>query len=240
MLRKHSLVASFALIVAGFVLMTGVSAPASSTFTVLHNFDNTGYFPVGNLIFDSKGNIYGTTAQGGLASPNCRSDCGVVFELSPSGGSWTYKTIYSFTGGADGGDPQGNFVIDKTGNLYGANCLNGASNAGTVFKLSPSNIFSVLYTFTGGLDGSCPTGAMAIDALGNLYGTAFHGGASNAGTLFKLTPTGTLTVLYTFAGGADGQNPDAALMILQIHNGERIPVFPTSLKPASYTVQWLP
>jgi uncharacterized repeat protein (TIGR03803 family) len=100
MRRKKSLVASFVLIAAGVVLMPAISARASSTFAVLHNFDNTGYIPSGNLIFDSKGNIYGTTTWGGLASPNCSSNCGVVFELSPSGGSWTYKTIYSFTGGS--------------------------------------------------------------------------------------------------------------------------------------------
>jgi hypothetical protein len=78
---KYSLFASFVLIAVGLLLVTGVSAWAANTFTVLHNFDNPGYGPIGNLIFDSTGNIYGTAAWGGLQSLNCRFACGVVFNF---------------------------------------------------------------------------------------------------------------------------------------------------------------
>jgi uncharacterized repeat protein (TIGR03803 family) len=123
---RYSLVARFVLILVGLVLATGNSARASDTFTVLYDFNPpTGYFPVGDLIFDSAGNLYGTTAWGGLISQNCEFDCGVVFELSPSGGGWTYTVLYYFTGGADGGEPAGRLTLDSEGNLYGTTYLGG-------------------------------------------------------------------------------------------------------------------
>ena len=226
MLRKHSLAASFALIAVGVVLMTAVSAWASSTFAVLHNFDNAGYLPVGNLIFDSKGNIYGTAVRGGLASPNCSWSCGVVFELSPSGGSWTYKTIYSFSGGTDGGEPHGRLTVDSKGNLYGTAYVGGTINGnycptgcGTAFELSPAGggwTFTLLHGFSG-LDGSLPWTGLTTDNAGNLYGTTTMGGNGGGGTVFELSPSGngwTFSTLHSLANsGSEGVFPFSDLVI---------------------------
>jgi uncharacterized repeat protein (TIGR03803 family) len=226
MRRKHSLVASFTLIAVGVVLMTAVSACASNTFTVLHNFDNTGYDPLGNLIFDSTGHIYGTAALGGLANPNCSYNCGVVFELSSSGGSWTYKTIYSFTGGADGLEPASRLTLDSKGNLYGTAEGGGTVDGnycpygcGTVFELSPSGsvwTFTLLHSFNG-LDGSTPRTGLTLDNAGNLYGTTQVGGSGGAGTIFELSPSGngwTFSTLYNLANsGTEGEFPFSDLVI---------------------------
>ncbi|MGH6850219.1 MAG: choice-of-anchor tandem repeat GloVer-containing protein [Methylocella sp.] len=84
------------------------------------------------------------------------------------------------------------------------------SGCGVVFKLSPSGIFTVLHTFTGGSDGKLPEGALLADSSGNLYGATYGGGTSNRGTVFKLTPGGTETVLHTFTGGSDGLIADSS------------------------------
>jgi len=204
-----------------------VSAQASSTVTVLHGFEfKTGESPVGDLIFDPTGNIYGTTTSGGLVNPNCESGCGVVFELSPSGGGWTYAVIYSFTGGADGGEPDGRLTLDSEGNLYGTANLGGTVNpdycpsagCGTAFELSPSGgqwAFTLLHSFSGP-DGSSPYTGLTRDSSGNLYGTTFKGGSAGAGTVFELSSSGggwTFLTLYALSGYSDGQLPASDLVI---------------------------
>lgn len=160
--------------------------------------------PSAGVIFGKKSYLYGMTPLGGGFSE------GTIYKVGPTGDE---QILYSFTDGDDGGDPQGNLVMDKSGNFYGAACLNGANNAGTVFRLSASNTFTVIYAFQGGNDGFCPNGGMVFDKHGNLYGTTFEGGSSNVGTIFKLTPSGTHTVLHSFAGGADGSSPNGGLTI---------------------------
>jgi uncharacterized repeat protein (TIGR03803 family) len=131
----------------------------------------------------------------------------------------TDRTLYSFTGGADGDDPLSNLVLDKAGNLYGTTFVGGAYGYGDVFELkhnaSGGWMETDLYSFTGGLDGANPYFAGVIaDRSGNLYGTTVEGGTSNLGTVFELTPNGngwSETVLYSFAGGDDGQSPYAGL-----------------------------
>jgi uncharacterized repeat protein (TIGR03803 family) len=133
----------------------------------------------------------------------------------------TDQTLYSFTGGADGDNPLSNLILDKAGNLYGTTFIGGAYGNGEVFELernaSGEWTEKVLYSFTGGLDGSIPSyGGVISDALGNLYGTTTDGGASNLGTVFELTPNGAAwseKVLYSFAGGKDGLNPYAGLTL---------------------------
>jgi uncharacterized repeat protein (TIGR03803 family) len=157
------------------------------------------------------GNLYGTTFAGG--SYVCSGGCGTVFKLTPSG---TETVLYRFTGG-DGANPTAGLIADASGNLYGTTELGGGANGcsggcGTVFKLTPSGTETVLYRFTGGSDGASPFAALIADGAGNLYGTTFFGGASGHGTVFKLTPSGTETVLYSFTGGSDGANPLAGLI----------------------------
>jgi uncharacterized repeat protein (TIGR03803 family) len=133
----------------------------------------------------------------------------------------TEQTLYSFTGAADGANPLSSLVMDSAGNLYGTAWLGGAYGAGDVFELSPSTgggwTESVLYSFTGGADGANPfTADLIFDKAGNLYGTTTGGGAQGLGVVFELTPTNagwTETVLHSFAGGIDGQNPYAGLVI---------------------------
>jgi hypothetical protein len=148
---RCSLITNFVLILTAFVLMTGAGAKASDKFTVLFDFNYpTGFFPRGNLILDSAGNLYGTTVEGGLESPTCQYLCGIVFELSPLEGAWTYKVLYYFTGGADGSQPHGRLTQDSKGNLYGTafdgGTVNGTTGSwgedfgGTLFELSTGTV----------------------------------------------------------------------------------------------------
>jgi uncharacterized repeat protein (TIGR03803 family) len=129
------------------------------------------------------------------------------------------QTLYSFTGGADGNSPLSNLILDKAGNLYGTTFVGGAYGDGEVFELTHNQAGewteTVLYSFTGGVDGADPYYAGVIfDSSGNLYGTTTGGGTSNFGTVFELTPSGggwSETVLHSFAGGKDGQSPYAGL-----------------------------
>jgi uncharacterized repeat protein (TIGR03803 family) len=179
--------------------------------TVLHTFaaPPDGAKPLFSpVIFDKSGNLYGTTQWGGA------SNVGTVFELSPAGASWTATILYSFTGGADGGHPAAGLVMDPAGNLYGTGQTGGANGQGTVFKLSPSGAETLLYTFgSQSGDGSYPFAGLVLDETGNLYGTTLSGGANGGGTVFKLAPTGTETVLYSFGSrSGDGSNPYAGLV----------------------------
>ena len=186
--------------------------------TVLHSFkDGTdGYYPLG-LLRDAAGNLYGTTYGGGT------DGYGTIFRL---GTNRKETLLYSFTGKADGAYPQGQLIEDAQGNLYGTTaiaCLlwnldcifggySGGARGGTVFELSNTGLFQVLYTFTGGADGDSPFGVIR-DASGNLYGTTSYGGAYGYGTVFKLSASGQETVLYSFTGGTDGANPFAPLVM---------------------------
>jgi uncharacterized repeat protein (TIGR03803 family) len=125
-----------------------------------------------------------------------------------------YTIIHSFTGGADGGTPGAGFVADKSGNLYSTSVSGGSFNEGTVFEIAPDGTETVLYSFTGGSDGAQPQSTPVFDKHANLYGTTTAGGANDLGTVFKLAPDGTETVLHAFAGGTyDGSSPEAGLII---------------------------
>jgi uncharacterized repeat protein (TIGR03803 family) len=183
------------------------------TPSVLYNFTggSDGSTPLTSLIMDSGGNLYSTTKQGGIYG------AGTVFELTPSGPSWSELVLDSFAGGTtDGSGPSGNVMLGAppltSGNLYGVTEKGGTSGAGTVFSLSASGgIDSILYNFTGGADGSGPLGVIE-DGSGNLFGTTRSGGASGMGTVFELTPGGSLITLCAF-NGANGSNPTRGLMM---------------------------
>ena len=125
----------------------------------------------------------------------------------------TFSVIHNFAGGSDGANPLAGFTIDVAGNLYGTASAGGSSGAGVVFKLTTSGQETVLHNFTGGSDGANPQASLVLDKAGNLYGTTYAGGVSNDGTVFQVTRTGKEKVLHSFAGGADGANPIAALAI---------------------------
>jgi uncharacterized repeat protein (TIGR03803 family) len=180
--------------------------------SVLHTFvgGSDGATPLYGLIFDKHGNLYGTTSAGGGASCNC----GTVFELAPDG---TETIVHSFAGGSDGSDPEAGLLIDKGGNLYGASYEGGDAtcNCGTIFKIDRSHSESVLYAFTGLTkgDGAYPQTSLVTDKLGNLYGTTKFGGTNNGGTVFKLAPDNTETIVHSFTGGGgDGAAPYVGLV----------------------------
>jgi uncharacterized repeat protein (TIGR03803 family) len=179
--------------------------------TVLHAFlgGSDGAVPVGGLIFDKHGNLYGTTSAGGT---DC--NCGTVFKLAPDG---TETILHSFTGGNDGSKPEAALLRDKQGDLYGASYEGGDAtcNCGTLFKIDSSGGESVLHAFTGFAhgEGAYPETSLVVDKQGNLYGTTKFGGTNNGGTVFKLSPDNTETILHSFTGGADGAAPYTGLVI---------------------------
>jgi len=138
---------------------------------------------------------------------------GLAIVAIPAAQAQTFSVIHNFTGASDGGNPLAGFTIDAAGNLYGTTNIGGASGAGTVFKVTGKGKEIVLHSFTGGTDGANPEASLVTDAAGNLYGTTNVGGASGAGTVFKVTGEGKETVLYSFTGKADGANPEAALIM---------------------------
>jgi uncharacterized repeat protein (TIGR03803 family) len=196
-------VAALAALLGGPFLATPLAL--AQTYSVLYSFNGgaDGATPDAALVLDASGNLYGTTAAGGSAN------FGTVFKLDPGG---TKTVLYSFTGGADGKAPYAGLVLDPSGNLYGTTQLGGASNFGTAFKVDTAGTETVLHSFTGGADGRIPNAPLIRDSTGNVYGTTTTGGASGYGTVFKLNTAGTLTVLYSFAGGADGGFPLGGLV----------------------------
>jgi uncharacterized repeat protein (TIGR03803 family) len=181
--------------------------------TILHSFNPNGgdaRVPLAGVIRDSKGNLYGTTVNGGT------SDSGAVFELSPSGAE---TVLHSFTfDTTDGFAPVAGLVRDAKGSLYGMTPGGGTYHAGVVFKLTPSGTETILHTFNDSLtaiDGFSPEAGLVMDTKGNLYGTTQVGdnaGLYNNGTVFELTPSGTETILHMFTNSTDGANVWAGLV----------------------------
>jgi uncharacterized repeat protein (TIGR03803 family) len=148
-----------------------------------------GAYPYADLLPDAKGNLYGTTSEGGDLNCTPPYGCGTVFKLTQAG---KLTVLHRFTGGVDGSVPNGGLTRDAAGNLYGAS---GGGN-GRVFKLTQAGKLIVLYRFSGGVDGAGPNGGLIRDAAGNLYGTTMGGGDLNCnlngivgcGVVFKLAP----------------------------------------------------
>jgi uncharacterized repeat protein (TIGR03803 family) len=122
----------------------------------------------------------------------------------------TFNVLHNFAG-SDGQGPLAGLVMDTKENLYGTASGGGQYGGGVAFKASRGGMEMVLHSFGSGTDGASPEGSLILDAADNLYGTTFSGGPANAGTVFKLSPKGAETVLYSFQGGADGANPIAGL-----------------------------
>lgn len=148
-----------------------LSPPASGgswTFSTLFSLGNpNGWDPISNPVFDSEGNLYGTTWKGGTGFDTCpQGGCGTVFEVSPSGGVWEGATIYEFQGGADGANPTATLVVGADGNLYGTTATGGQDGCcGTVFELSLTSTGwtkTILHSFDGGSRGS-PSGGLIFD-----------------------------------------------------------------------------
>jgi uncharacterized repeat protein (TIGR03803 family) len=193
--------------------------------TVLYAFCSPGracpgaFRPVGGVIFDAFGNLYGMTNGGGAYG-----NYGTVFEVTPNGsGGWTGMVLHSFGNGADGFYPQAGLVLDAAGNLYGTTQGGGTYGDGIAFELTPAGggnwAEKVLYSFCAQpkcADGAGPFADLIVDATGNLYGTTGNGGTYGYGTVFELSPTAgggwTEQVLNSFGNGTDGYGPAAGLL----------------------------
>jgi len=197
--------------------------------TNLHSFEGRdGSLPAAKLVFDTAGNLYGTTQRGGLY------DDGTIFKIAPAtNGRWKETVLHSFNG-ADGANPASELIMDSSGNLYGTTVAGGDMSAclgygcGTVFELERAARdrwkHKILHSFKG-KDGEMPCAGLVFDGPGNLYGTTNEGGdfasqtclGAGCGTVFMLTPSGrgnwTAKVLHKFHGWTDGFFPYAPLIL---------------------------
>jgi uncharacterized repeat protein (TIGR03803 family) len=210
------------------------NASASSKEQVLYSFQGIpdGSIPVGGVVLDASGNLYGATTDGGSSSCGGIAQCGTVYQLKPpsrQGGAWAESILYVFQGQANNDG--------KTGELYGTTAYGGTgacpAGCGTVYELTPPTIpgeswtESVIYSFQGGNDGYVPTGNLVFDGAGNLYGATYYGGGFGVcdqgiypycGTVFELRPPKTKggawteKVLYSFKSGTDGADPNGNLV----------------------------
>jgi len=196
---------------------------AGGSLTPLHSFagyPTDGAASQGALVQGTDGNFYGTTRSGG-ANNNCSSGggpsgCGTVFKMTPGG---VLTLLYSF---ADSGGfyPIGALVQSTNGNFYGTTAGDGFNGSATAFKMTPAGTLNTLHSFNFYTDGSSPGGDLVQGTDGNFYGTANFGGRTGGncgslgcGTIFKITPGGTLTTLHTFAGyPTDGASPNDGLV----------------------------
>src|ERR1017187_2177770 len=204
---------------------TAIALPAQiATLTTIHRFCSQsgcpdGDAPYAGLVQATNGGLYGTTYGGGTNS------AGTIFKITPGG---TLTTLYSFcpqTNCTDGLGPQAGLVQAANGDLYGTTQSGGANvYYGTVFKITPGGTLTTLYSFcsqTNCADGANPWAGLVQAANGDLYGTTPQGGANRGGTIFKITPGGTLTTLYSFCSQTnctDGATPFAGLV--QAANGD--------------------
>jgi uncharacterized repeat protein (TIGR03803 family) len=185
---------------------------AEGTLTTLYSFTGNqgggvdGEQPQAALVQGIDGNFYGTTSAGGLLS----SGAGTVFTITPQG---ALTILYRFSGTSDGAQPRGALVQGSDSNFYGTTFGGGMNGLGVVFKMPPAGTPTPIWQFTGMADGSGPMAGLVQGTNGNFYGTTSTGGANGAGTVFTITPSGTLTALYNFTGGADGANPQGGLVL---------------------------
>jgi uncharacterized repeat protein (TIGR03803 family) len=204
------------------------------TESVIYNFCSAkncedGAGPAGPVTFDSQGNLYGSTQEGGNGDGGYGSGHnGVVFELSPNGEAWNEIVLHNFCDAGigvcpDGAQPTGPVTFDDAGNLYGTTAGKGAygSSGGTIYELSPgaSWTFTVVHSFRGGpkyVGGGSPRSGVVFDPQGNLYGTAIYGGKNLDGVLFRRSAKGDIAE-FSF-DGLGGNDPDTALIIDEKRN----------------------
>lgn len=216
-------------VLATFVVAALMTGAAAQVETVLHSFGSgtDGVGPGVSLVFDTHGNLYGTTSSGGAYGTVLIG--GTVFELEPqAGGSWSETILHSFSGGTDGSAPYGGVIFDASGSLYGTsasggvNCASYGYDCGQVYELKHTAegwTKEILHSFSSsGRDGYTPYAGLIFDAAGNLYGATYFGGAYNGGIVFELTPKQgggwQEKILHTFDNnGTDGANIRAGLTL---------------------------
>jgi len=192
---------------------TNFRITTTGTLTTLRSLNATnfftedGVFPLGRLIQDKDGNLYGTTSTGG--GDLDVSGAGTIFKLAPDG---TYTILHTFTGGdTDGSEPWGGLTRGSDGNYYGTTTRGGSDDLGTVYKITPAGGFKLLHSFDGN-DGNRPVGELAQGPDGNFYGVT-EGSSGGSGNIFKITPQGALTAIHYFDSPSDGDSPQAGLTL---------------------------
>jgi uncharacterized repeat protein (TIGR03803 family) len=209
-----------------------VKTAGGYTPTTLLNFDGSnGASPYGSLIADAAGDLFGTTAGVGSASP------GTVFELVKSAGGYTLATLFSFNG-ANGAQPYSSLLIDAAGDLFGVTLHGGTSGDGTVFELANTASGYTLNTLVNfnGANGADPVGSLTVDAAGDLFGTTYQGGSFGDGTVFEVTDSGYVVanppVMTDVVKGPDTLSGTAeANSTVQIFDGSQL--FGTAIADAS-------
>jgi uncharacterized repeat protein (TIGR03803 family) len=181
-----------------------------------HDNCASGEIPLAGLLLASDGNAYGTSWYGGSSGFPCPQGCGTIYKIAKS----AVTVLYNFCAQAncaDGGSPYAALIEGSDGNFYGTTSVYGPFSGGTIFKITPTGQLTTIYSFCqqqfGCLDGEYPNAGVIQSSDGNLYGTTYYGGTNGWGTVFKVTPKGTLTVLHSFAGTpTEGGYPSAGLV----------------------------
>jgi len=194
----------------GAVVKLTPSGGGNYTESVIYSFagGSDGENPMDGMVFDTAGNLYGTTAHGGNA---CAYSCGTVFKLSPNGSDWTEQVIYAFRGAGDGMFPNSGVVLDAAGNIYGNTYQGGSVGGGTVYELTANGSsynFNVLFTVP--MSSGNAVARVTLDSAGNVYDVLQSGGAFGVGEVWKLTLSQEqwLSIdLHDFSGGTDGATP---------------------------------
>ncbi|MGB9490645.1 MAG: choice-of-anchor tandem repeat GloVer-containing protein, partial [Terriglobales bacterium] len=202
----------------GSVFELSPNSDGTWTETTLHTFtgitsgtSGDGCNPYSGVTLDNNGNLYGVTVGGGKNPPGV--PVGIAYELSPtSNGPWTETILYTFGSSPTDGLTPASDLVFKEGNLYGTTEYGGSTNNGTVFELSPGSgstwTETILYSFTGGTDGCNPYQGVSLDPQGNMYGTTEGcGNARGAGSVYELSPNGTMIPIWDFTAGTDGAQP---------------------------------
>ena len=196
---------SFASVLLCLAFSSGANA---QSVTILHNLVTAdGAFPIGPLTKGANGNFYGVTVHGGTFAD------GTAFEVTSAG---VVTVLHNFgTDATDGNGPTAGLLLATDGNFYGTTPFGGASSVGTVFRMTPQGIVTILHQFGVGSDGASPFGSLIEGSDGNFYGLTDEGGTANLGAAYRITPQGVITILHNFGDGTvtnDGTGPSAALI----------------------------
>ena len=183
---------------------TNVSSADSNTVPFLTTLSPLPGSTLSGLVEGADGNYYGTTENGGTLNQ------GTVFQLTADG---ILTTLYSFTGSNDGANPPVGLTLAADGSLYGTTTRQGLAGAGTVFRITTDGTLSTVYSFTGGKDGYTPSSALVLGPDGNFYGTTGYGGAGGYGSIFRISPSGAETVIYSFVSTNAGSMPASELVV---------------------------
>src|SRR4030095_9927967 len=178
----------------------------AGTYTVLRHlaYATDGSNPEGNLVQGTDGNFYGMTSNNGR-----------IFKITSAE---TFTVLRTLNATTDGNYPLGSLAQGNDGNFYGTNSSGGTFGTGTIFKITPSGTYSVLKHLNSTPDGKTPKGNLLLGTDGNFYGMTSAGGTNNLGTIFKITPSGSYTVLRHFTMATDGGNPFGSLILAPVNN----------------------